>query len=404
MKRESLVIIGAGMAATRLVEELTKTAPGRYSIHVIGEEPRLAYNRVLLSSALAGDVPLCEIELKPASWGRAADVGVTTGRRAARVDVEGRRVFFEDGESLAYSKLVLATGSRAIRLPLKGVDLPQVHTFRDVSDVEALSKIGAEGKKVLVVGGGLLGLEAAYGLAKRGAVVTLAHVMDRLMERQLAVAGAAMLKQLVEAKQVKVILNANSTKIHGADRVAAVEFADGARIETDAVVFAVGVRANADLARDAGLRVGRGIIVDDGLSTSDENIHAIGECAEHRGICYGLVEPAYEQARVLATRLAGGGGLYRGSVVSTNLKVSGVRVFSAGDFIGDEDAQFVVCKDPRMGVYRKLVVENDRLKGAILIGETSGARAYLELIRTGESIASIRDSLMFDATRFSEAA
>jgi nitrite reductase (NADH) large subunit len=404
MKRESLVIIGAGMAATRFVEELTRTAPGRYLIHVIGEEPRLAYNRVLLSSALAGDVPLSEIELKPASWWRAADVAVTSGRKAIRVDAVNRRVLFDDGEGLSYSKLVLATGSRAIRLPLQGVDLPQVHTFRDVSDVDALSKLGAEGKKVIVIGGGLLGLEAAYGLAKRGAVVTLAHVMDRLMERQLDVAGAAMLKQLVEAKQVKVILHANATKIHGADRVAAVEFADGARVETDAVVFAVGVRANADLARDAGLRVDRGIIVDDGLSTSEENIHAIGECAEHRGICYGLVEPAYEQARVLATRLAGGCGLYRGSVVSTNLKVSGVGVFSAGDFLGDEDAQFVVCKDPRMGVYRKLVVENDRLKGAILIGDTSGARAYLELIRTGDSIASFRDSLMFDPSKFSEAA
>jgi nitrite reductase (NADH) large subunit len=174
-----------------------------------------------------------------------------------------------------------------------------------------------------------------------------------------------------------------------------VEFADGARLETDAVVFAVGVRTNADLARDAGLRVGRGIIVDDGLSTSDENIHAIGECAEHRGICYGLVEPAYEQARVLAKRLAGGGGLYRGSVVSTNLKVSGVRVFSAGDFLGQDGANSIVCKDPRMGIYRKLVIRNDRLVGAILMGDTSGALDFLELIRGGENISSFRDELMF---------
>lgn len=397
MTQETIVIIGAGMAATRFVEELVKTAPGRYVIRLIGEEPQLAYNRVLLSSVLSGETTCDDIELKPAHWWRAAGVDVTAGRKAMHIDVAARRVALESGESISYSKLVLATGSRAIRLPIEGANLIGVHTFRDVQDVEALSRLG--GKRVLVIGGGLLGLEAAYGLALRRAQVTLAHVMDRLMERQLDSVGAALLHRLVEEKGVRVLLNANTTGIYGDARVKRAEFADSSSLEVDAVVFAVGVRANADLARDAGLEVGSGVIVDDGLATSDRNIFAIGECGEHRGVCYGLVEPAYEHARVLAARLAGRQERYVGSVVSTNLKVSGVRVFSAGDFWGEGGANSIVCKDPRMGVYRKLVIRNDRLVGAILMGDTSGALDFLELIRNGEDISSFRDELMFGSIK-----
>ncbi|MEK8091550.1 FAD-dependent oxidoreductase [Methylocystis sp. IM3] len=401
---ERLVVVGGGMAATRLIEEVTAAAPGRYRITVVGEEPQPAYNRVLLSCVLAGEADIADIALKPEQWWRSAGVEFLRGRRAVEIDRVARKVRLDDGARLSYCKLVLATGSRALRLDIDGARLPGVHTFRDLADVEALSRLGANGKNVLVIGGGLLGLEAAHGLVRRGARVTLAHVMDRLMERQLDADGGALLKTLVETTGVRVLLGADTKRIAGAGRVEQVEFADGSALEADAVVFAVGVCANAELAHDAGLAVNRGVIVNDGLVTDDPDIFALGECAEHRGVCYGLVEPAYEQARVLAARLAGHEAQYGGSVVSTNLKVSGVRVFSAGDHLGRPGADVLYCKDPRMGVYRKLVVEGDRLTGAILLGETSGARDCLDLIRSGRSVANVRDQLMFGAPRLQEAA
>jgi nitrite reductase (NADH) large subunit len=395
--REKLVVVGAGMAATRFVEELTGRAPDRYDILVIGDEPRLAYNRVLLSSVLAGDVSVDDIELKPRQWWRAAGVSALSGCKVVEIDAAARRVVLDNGSSVDYSKLVLATGSRAIRLPIEGADLPGVHTFRDVQDVEALSRLEGAGARAVVIGGGLLGLEAAYGLARRGVEATLVHVMDRLMERQLDAAAADILRRLVEEKGVRVLLNANATRIGGSGRVETIEFADGRTIPADAVIFAVGIQPNADLARQTGLDVGRGVKVDDGLETSEAGVFAIGECIEHRGVCYGLVEPAYEQGRVLAMRLAGQDASYCGSVVSTNLKVSGVRVFSAGDYLGEVDARRIVCKDPRMGIYRKLVMRDDRLVGAILVGDTSGAADFLDLIRSGADISSMRDELMFGA-------
>jgi nitrite reductase (NADH) large subunit len=393
--REKLVVIGAGMAATRFVEELTNRAHGRYDILVIGEEPRPAYNRVLLSSVLAGELSVDDIELKPSQWWRAAGVQVMSGCKVVEIDAAARRLFLDSGDRIDYSKVVLATGSRAARLPIEGADLPGVHTFRDVQDVEALSRLERKDARAVVIGGGLLGLEAAYGLAQRGVHVTLAHVLDRLMERQLDAVGADILRRLVEENGVRVLLNASTTRISGSGRVEEVEFADGRIIPADAVIFAVGIRPNADLARQAGLDVGRGVIVDDGLETSAPGVFAIGECAEHRGVCYGLVEPAYEQGRILATRLAGEDVSYCGSVVSTNLKVSGVRVFSAGDYLGEDDARRIVCKDPRMGIYRKLVMRDDRLVGAILMGDTSGAAGLLDLIRSGADISSMCDELMF---------
>lgn len=393
--REKLVVVGAGMAATRFVEELTNLAPDRYDILVIGDEPRLAYNRVLLSSVLAGDLSLDDIELKPSQWWRAAGVQAMNGCKVVEINAAARRLVLDSGETIDYSKLLLATGSRAVRLPIEGADLCGVHAFRDVQDVEALSELEGRAKRAVVIGGGLLGLEAAYGLARRGVDVTLAHVMDRLMERQLDAVGADILRRLVEDKGVRILLNANTTRIKGSGCVEAVEFADGRTIPADAVIFAVGIQPNAGLAKNADIRVGRGVIVDDGLETSAPGVFAIGECAEHRGACYGLVEPAYEQASVLATRLAGQDASYCGSVVSTNLKVSGVRVFSAGDYLGEGGARRIVCKDPRMGIYRKLVIRDDRLVGAILIGDTSGAADLLDLIRSGADISSMCDELMF---------
>jgi nitrite reductase [NAD(P)H] large subunit len=392
---EPLVIVGNGMAAVRLVDELAKTSLGRYAIAVIGDEPRLAYNRVLLSSVLAGETSSHEIELRPADWWRTRGVTVRYGYRATEIDVGRRELKIAGEESMEFSKLVLATGSTPLRLNVPGADLAGVHTFRDSRDVDLLLTLAAAKKRVVVVGGGLLGLEAAYGLAKAGAPVTLVHLMDRLMERQLDLPAADLLKTLVERKGIRILLNASTKCIHGDGHVEAVELADGSRIEADAVIFAAGIRPNVSLAKDAGLAVNRGIAVNDVMQTSSPDIFALGECAEHRGICYGLVEPAYEQARALALHLAGKNVAYQGSIVSTNLKVSGVSVFSAGDFIGGDGSESLLLSDPRRGTYKKLVIADGRLTGAVLIGDTVDALWYLELIRSREKIAAIRTDMMF---------
>ena len=392
---EPLVIVGNGMAAARLVEELAKSALGRYAIAVVGDEPRLAYNRVLLSSVLAGETSSHDIELKPASWWRDRGVTLKYGCVATEIDVGRRELKIAGEESLTFSKLVLATGSAPLRLNVPGTDLAGVHTFRDSRDVDLLLTRAAQKKRVVVVGGGLLGLEAAYGLAKAGAPVTLIHLMDRLMERQLDAPAADLLKTLVERKGIKVLLNANTARLHGETHVEGVELTDGRSIDADAVIFAAGIRPNIALAKDAGLSVNRGIVVDDHLQTDAADIFALGECAEHRGICYGLVEPAYDQARVLARHLAGNSACYSGSVVATNLKVSGVAVFSAGDFIAADGAEPIVLSDARHGTYKKLVIANGRLTGAVLVGDTTDALWYLDLIRTGKLIAKIRGDMMF---------
>ena len=392
---EPLVIVGNGMAAARLVDELVQTALGRYAIAVIGEEPRLAYNRVLLSSVLAGETASHDIELKPAAWWRDRGVTLKYGCRVTEVDVGRRELKIEGEESVEFSRLVLATGSSSLRLNVPGADLPDVHTFRDSRDVDLLLALAARKKPVVVIGGGLLGLEAAYGLAKTGTPVTLLHLMDRLMERQLDLPAADLLKSLVERKGITVLLNANTARICGTTRVEGVELSDGRLIEADAVVFAAGIRPNTQLAGDAGITINRGIVVDDRLQTSAEGIYALGECAEHRCVCYGLVEPAYEQARVLAQQLAGRNALYLGSVVATNLKVSGVSVFSAGDFLGGEGSEAIVLHDNKLGTYKKLVISDGRLVGAVLIGDVADALWYLELIRSRQDIAAIRKDMMF---------
>ena len=392
---ELLVIVGNGMAAVRLVDELAKVALGRYAIAVIGAEPRLAYNRVLLSSVLAGETASHEIELKPANWWRDRGVTLKYGCTVDEIDVGRRELKIAGEESVAFSKLVLATGSSPLRLNVPGVELSGVHTFRDSRDVDLLLTLATAKKRVVVIGGGLLGLEAAYGLAKAGAPVTLVHLMDRLMERQLDVPAGALLKSLVESKGIDVLLNASTSCIVGEKRVEGVELSDGRRIDADAVIVAAGIRPNIALAGDAGIPVNRGIVVDDQLQTGADEIFALGECAEHRGICYGLVEPAYEQARVLARHLAGRKSAYAGSVVSTNLKVSGVSVFSAGEFLGNDRGEAIVLGDFGRGVYKKLVIEEGRLTGAVLVGDTADALWYLELIRNRENIAPVRKDMMF---------
>ena len=392
---EPLVIIGNGMAAARLVDEIAKRALGRYAVAVIGEEPLLAYNRVLLSALLADEVAPTDVELKPARWWRDRGVTLRYGARATSVDVAGRSITLANGERLAFSKAVFATGSRPIRLTTPGMELPGVMTFRDIYDVSAMRAQAAPGAPVVVIGGGLLGLEAAHGLVKAGACVTLVHLMDRLMERQLDATAADMLRRAVEARGVNVLLESETARVIGSRRAEAIELKDGRMLPAELVVVAVGVRPNATPAADAGIAVNRGIVVDDHLETSAPGVFAIGECAEHRGICYGLVQPGYEQAEVLARRLAGEAVHYPGSILATNLKVSGVDVFSAGDFLGSPGTESIVLHDPGLGVYRKLVIAQDRLVGAVLCGDNADAAWYLDLLRTGRPIGALRDDLAF---------
>jgi nitrite reductase (NADH) large subunit len=392
---EPLIIVGKGMAATRLVDELSQRALGRHSIAVIGAEPRLAYNRVLLSPLLAGEIAEPEIELKPAAWWRARGVSTLYGRAVAGIDRMAKTVTLEDGLTLPYGKLVLATGSKPLKPPFPGGDLPGVATFRDTADVGMMRGFAERGARIVVIGGGLLGLEAAYGLSRAGGKVTLLHLVDRLMERQLDAEGAALLASAMAGRGIDLRLNSATKGFVGTDKVEGVELQDGTIIPADLVVIAIGVRPNTDLARAAGLGVNRGIVVDDVMATDDPSIFAIGECAEHRGQVYGLVEPAYEQARVLATKLSGKGAAYTGSLLATNLKVSGVGVFSAGEFEAGEGAEIVVLRDRFAGVYRKFVLREGRLAGCVLVGDTTGALFYLGLIRSGQDISAIRADLAF---------
>lgn len=402
---EPLLVIGNGMAAAKLCEELTQRALGRHAVAVIGAEPHLAYNRVLLSEVLAGHMRAEEARMKPAAWWRDRGVTLQYGTPAVAIDRTRREVALADGRRLAYSRLVLATGSHPIRLPLKGMDLPGVHTFRDLKDVEALLAAAAvPGTRAVVIGGGLLGLEAAVGLAGAGVRTTLVHLMDRLMERQLDADAAGFLKRAVEARGVEVLLGAHSDAIAGEAHATGLSLKDGRVIPADLVVVACGVTPNADLARSAGLEVKRGIVVDDTLATSDPSISAIGECAEHRGVAYGLVAPAYEQARVLARRLAGEDARYEGSVVATNLKVSGVPVFSAGDVTGGAGSESIVLTDRGLGLYRRLIVKDGLLIGAVLFGDTADGLFYLDLITNRTPITAMRADLAFGRDAIAAAA
>ncbi len=316
---ERLIIIGNGMASVRLCEELARRAPGRFAVTVIGAEPEPGYNRVLLSSHLAGETSLDDIALRPREWYEAAGIALLTGSLVTAVDAHARSVTLDDNRRLPFDRLVFATGSDPIRLAKPGMDLPGVLAFRDLSDVARLKSLGA-GRRAVVIGGGLLGLEAAWGLMRAGAEVTVVHLMDRLMERQLDDEAGAVLKTTLEAKGLNFRLGADTAAVTGAERVEAVRLASGETLATDLVCVAVGIKPRAAVAAMAGCATGRGILVDDGLETNLPGIHAIGECAEHRGIAYGLVEPAYRQAEVLARRLAGEKAFYAGSVLSTNLK------------------------------------------------------------------------------------
>ena len=393
--RERLVVVGNGMSGLRFLERLDLHARGRFDVTVIGEEASPAYNRILLSSLLAGEVEEEATRFRDLPWYVQQQIRLITGVRVTGIDLHARTVSGDCGTVLPFDRLVLATGSAPIRLPLPGADLPEVITFRDLTDVALMRAAAGPDARAVVIGGGLLGLEAAYGLARLGVDTTLLHVMDRLMERQLDGRAARLLKRAMEARGIRVLLQADTAAVEGDGRVERVRLADGRVLAADLVVMAVGVRPQAELARSCGLEVGRGIRVDDRMETSAPGVHAIGECVEHRGAVYGLVEPGYEQADVLARHLGGEPAAYEGTVLSTKLTVSGVPVFSAGE-IGDEaGAETILLTDPVAGAYRKLLVRDDRLVGAVLIGDAAEGPWYQDLIRSGEPVSPIRGALMF---------
>jgi nitrite reductase (NADH) large subunit len=391
---ERLLIVGNGMASVRLCQDLVQHCAGRFEITVVGAEPQPGYNRVLLSSLLAGESSLADISLKSAEWYTQNGIRLVTGVVVSSVDPVAKIALLDNNEALPFDRLVFATGSDPIRLAKHGMDLPGVITFRNLHDVEALRTLG-QGKRAIVIGGGLLGLEAAFGLKRMGAEVSVIHLMDRLMERQLDEKAAAFLRKALEAKGIAFHLASDTDVVLGQSHVEGLRLASGAAIPADLVCVAVGIKPRTLLAGFAGCDVGRGIKVDDQLQTSLPGLYAIGECAEHRGIAYGLVEPAYQQAAVLAQYFSGQQARYEGSVLSTNLKVSGVSVFSAGDFLGKDDDKVVTYQDRIYGEYRKLVIRGDRLIGAVLVGDTGDALWYRDLILSGASIAAMRDTLIF---------
>ncbi|MBL8315193.1 MAG: NAD(P)/FAD-dependent oxidoreductase [Rubrivivax sp.] len=399
MKKMKLVMVGNGMAGVRTLEELLKIAPGLYDITVFGAEPHPNYNRILLSPVLAGEQTVDEIVLNPLSWYAEHGITLHLGQAVTRIDRVKRVVHGAHGTEAAYDRLLLATGSMPFILPVPGKDLAGVVAYRDIADTQAMIEAATRYRHAVVIGGGLLGLEAANGLMQRGMQVTVVHIMPWLMERQLDEVAGGLLQQSLEARGIRFEIGAQtSALIPDKDgRVMAVRFKDGREIPADLVVMAAGIRPNTALAEAAGVLCNRGIVVSDTLqTTTDPRIYAVGECAAHRGIAYGLVAPLFEQGKVCATHLAEFGiGRYTGSQTSTKLKVTGIDLFSAGDFTGGEGSEEIVLSDPYAGVYKKLVIRNDKLIGACLFGDTVDGSWYYKLLRSGRTLSDIRDKLMF---------
>ena len=398
MKKMKLVMVGNGMAGVRTLEELKKLAPDIYDITVFGAEPYANYNRILLSPVLAGEQTIQDIMLNDVDWYAENGIALHLGRKIVAIDRARRRVLAEDGASEEYDRLLLATGSNPFMLPVPGRELAGVISYRDIHDTNAMIEAAARHTHAVVIGGGLLGLEAANGLKLRGMDVTVVHLSDTLMDRQLDTVAGKMLQDSLEQRGLRFLLGRNTSELLGdaGGRVRAVRFADGEEIPAQLVVMAVGIRPNTELAESAGLYCNRGIIVNDTMQTYDPRIYAVGECVSHRGTAYGLVAPLFEMAKVCANHLANFGiGRYQGSVTSTKLKVTGIDLFSAGDFTGGEGTEQIVLSDPLGGVYKKLVIKDDKLVGACLYGDTVDGSWYFRLLREGRAIADIRDSLMF---------
>ncbi len=407
MKRSKLVMVGNGMAGVRTLEELLKVAPALYDIAVFGAEPHPNYNRILLSPVLAGEQTLDQIVLNSWEWYQQHGIRLHAGKKVVEVDRVRRIVRAADGTEEEYDRLLLCTGSNPFILPVPGNQLEGVIAYRDIADTNTMIDAAQKYRKAVVIGGGLLGLEAANGLMKRGMDVTVVHVMPWLMERQLDDVAGKLLQQSLEARGLKFMLGAQTQELvdGGSGRVGAIRFKDGTSVATDLVVMAVGIRPNTELAEQMKLHVDRGIVVHDTMQTvTDARIYSVGECAAHRGIAYGLVAPLFEQAKVAANQLAQFGiGRYTGSLTSTRLKVTGIDLFSAGQFMGGAGTEEIVMSDRRGGVYKKLVLKDDKLVGACLYGDTVDGSWYFKLLREGRSIREIRDKLLFGESSLGDA-
>jgi nitrite reductase (NADH) large subunit len=398
MKKLKLVMVGNGMAGVRTLEELLKLAPDLYEITVFGAEPHPNYNRILLSPVLSGEQTIEQIVLNDFDWYREHGIVLHTGKKIVAIERARRRVVADDGSTADYDRLLLATGSNPFILPVPGHDLQGVLGYRDIADTHAMIAAAALHRHAVVIGGGLLGLEAAYGLKTRGMDVTVVHLGESLLDRQLDRTAALLLKQSLEQRGLRFLMPQHTDALLGdaAGRVRAVRFKDGSEIPAELVVMAVGIRPNTELAQAAGLHVERGLVVSDTMQTYDPRIYAVGECVSHRGIAYGLVAPLFEQAKVAANHLAQLGiGRYAGSVTSTKLKVTGIDLFSAGEFMGGPDTEEITLSDPLSGVYKKLVIRDNKLVGACLFGDTADGAWYFNLLREGREIDQIRDALIF---------
>lgn len=397
MHKENLVLIGNGMAGVRTLEELLKLAPDHYNITVFGEEPYGNYNRIMLSPVLASEKTIEQIMLNGEQW--YIDNGITLykGKKVEQINRARREVIATDGTVAQYDRLIIATGSVPFMLPLPGADKQGVIGFRDIKDVDTMLASASQYKNAVVIGGGLLGLEAANGLMKQGMNVSVVHLLDTLMERQLDKPAAAMLQKSLEERGMTFLMEHATAEILGDERVTAVRFKNGTEIPADLVVMAVGIKPNTDLGKASGLYCERGIVVSDTMQTiTDPKIYAIGECVQHRGIAYGLVAPLFEQAKVAANHLAKHGiARYVGTVTSTKLKVTGIELFSAGDFTGNEKTEDIVFKDAASGTYKKIVLQGNQIKGAVLYGDTVDGSWYFQLMKDATDVSAFRDTLLF---------
>jgi len=394
--KQKLVLIGNGMAGIRTLEELIKIAPDLYDITVFGAEPWCNYNRIMLSPVLAGEKTIEEIMLNEDSWYEENNVTLYKGKKITKIDRLKQLVVAEDGTEAEYDRLLLATGSEPFILPVPGKDLDGVVSFRDIQDVHSMLAVSKNNGHAVVIGGGLLGLEAANGLLQQGMKVTVVHLLDRLMEKQLDDASAAMLKESLEQRGINFLMEAETEAIIGQQAVEKIRFKDGTELYTDLVVMAVGIKPETTLAKSAGIHCARGVVVNDTMQTYDPRIYAVGECVEHREQCYGLVAPLFEMGKVCANHLAQYGiGLYQGSITSTKLKVTGIDLFSAGDFIGDENSEDLIYQDVASGVYRKLVISGNKIQGAVMYGDTIDGAWYFDLLRDGTDVKDFRKTILF---------
>ncbi len=389
-------MIGNGMAGMRAVEELLQLAPDLYDISVFGSEPYGNYNRILLSLLLSGEKSTDDIMLNTPAWYASQGIALHAGDPVVAIDRRRQRVRSASGVELDYERLLIATGSQPFMLPVPGRELPGVIGFRGIDDVEQMLDASRTHRRAAVIGGGLLGIEAANGLSRRGMQVTLIHRSNVLLDQQLNADAASLLASKLQARGLTLRLNADTVALYGDERVEGVALADGIRIDADLVVMAVGVRPDIALARSSGLHCERGIVVDDTLQTYDPSIYAVGECVQHRQATFGLVAPVWEQARVCAAHLARfGHRRYRATQTATKLKVTGVDVYSAGDFIGGAGTEDIVLRDPRRGIYKRLVLKDNRVIGAVLYGDVVDGGWYFELIRNATDITLFRHRLLF---------